>query len=64
MTEAGETAFLRLRTAAVAFDRQLRLGVSDDEVARLEGLLDRFARNVGADGDGSALWTGLLGTAR
>ncbi len=52
LTEAGEAAFLRLRDAAVAFDRRLRNGVSDDEILRLARDLDRLARNV-ADPDGS-----------
>jgi MarR family transcriptional regulator, transcriptional regulator for hemolysin len=58
LTETGEAAFLHLRTAAVAFDRRLRVGVGDDEIAGLEGLLDRLADNVGADDDGSASWAG------
>src|SRR5258707_2518124 len=35
LTEAGEAAFLRLRTTAIAFDAQLRAGLSDTDVARL-----------------------------
>jgi MarR family transcriptional regulator for hemolysin len=46
LTEAGEAAFLRLRNAAIAFDQRLRRGVSDGEVAALEGLLRRLESNV------------------
>jgi MarR family transcriptional regulator for hemolysin len=58
LTEAGEAAFLSLRRAAVAFDAQLRRGVSDKDVADLEGLLDRLAENVAADAAGVP-WAGL-----
>ena len=46
LTEAGEAAFERLRGAAGAFDKKLRAGFSDDEVAELEALLSRLAANV------------------
>jgi len=46
LTDAGEAAFHRLRGAAAAFDKQLRAGFSDDEVADLEALLSRLAANV------------------
>jgi MarR family transcriptional regulator for hemolysin len=59
MTDAGEEAFLRLRTAAVAFDERLRAGITDKEVASLERLLDRLVRNVAAD-DEPRQWAGLL----
>jgi len=49
LTEAGEAAFLSLRTAAIAFDRQLRRGITDQDIAGLDGLLDRLAANVRAD---------------
>jgi MarR family transcriptional regulator for hemolysin len=48
LTDAGEAAFLRLREAAVAFDRRLRHGVAGDDLVLLEGLLGRLAANVGA----------------
>jgi MarR family transcriptional regulator for hemolysin len=55
LTEAGEAAFIRLRTAAMLFDQQLRGGLSDHQVATLERLLGRLVANVanvanGADG--------------
>lgn len=46
LTEQGETAFHRMREAAVAFDRQLRTGLGDDDIAHLENLLDRLHANV------------------
>ena len=47
LTEAGEAAFLRLREAAIAFDGQLRAGLSDAELATLSGLLEQLAANAG-----------------
>ncbi|HTU97026.1 MAG TPA: MarR family transcriptional regulator [Solirubrobacteraceae bacterium] len=47
LTEAGEAAFTRLREAALAFDRQLRRGLSAGELAGFEQVLDRLAANVG-----------------
>ncbi len=61
LTDAGEETFIRLRTAAMAFDQRLRTGVTDKEVADLEGLLDRLVRNVAAD-DEPRQWAGLLET--
>lgn len=58
-TDAGEEMFLRLRRAAMAFDRRLRAGINEDELARLEDVLDRLVRNVAPD-DKSSQWTGLL----
>jgi MarR family transcriptional regulator, transcriptional regulator for hemolysin len=46
LTEAGEALFQRLRAAAVAFDRQLRTGLADEDVATLARLLDRLCNNV------------------
>ena len=46
LTEAGTALFLRLREAAVAHDRQLRAGLSEQDVAQLAALLDRLAGNV------------------
>lgn len=53
LTEAGEAAFLRLRSAAIAFDQRLRRGVSDEEVAVLEGLLRRLENNITGEEPGS-----------
>ncbi|SNS41716.1 MarR family transcriptional regulator, transcriptional regulator for hemolysin [Geodermatophilus saharensis] len=46
LTAAGEELFLGLREAAVAFDRRLRRGVTDDEVAELRRVLAALAANV------------------
>src|SRR5450755_1430243 len=46
LTEAGEAAFLRLRSAAVEFDQRLRRGISSDDVAALEDLLGRLEQNM------------------
>jgi MarR family transcriptional regulator, transcriptional regulator for hemolysin len=64
LTEAGEEAFVRLRGAAMAFDRQLRRGISDEEAATLGDLLGRLAANAGPDdsasaGEKAAPWAGL-----
>jgi MarR family transcriptional regulator, transcriptional regulator for hemolysin len=61
LTEAGEESFLRLRRAALAFDQRLRIGITNDDLASLERLLDRLARNMGTDEE-SAQWSGLLAT--
>jgi MarR family transcriptional regulator, transcriptional regulator for hemolysin len=52
LTDAGTRLFLRLREAAVAHDRRLRAGLSDEEVAQLAALLDRLAANVAQDPPG------------
>jgi MarR family transcriptional regulator for hemolysin len=62
LTASGEAAFDRLRAAAVSFDRRLRRGLDDTDVERLEQLLARLMRNVGAGPEG-APWVGLLDEA-
>lgn len=46
MTETGTQLFLRLREAAVAHDKRLRAGLSDEEVAHLAALLATLATNA------------------
>lgn len=46
LTDQGEAAFLRMREAATGFDRRLRTGISEDDLATLEDLLGRLAANV------------------
>ncbi|HEY6423299.1 MAG TPA: MarR family winged helix-turn-helix transcriptional regulator [Pseudonocardiaceae bacterium] len=46
LTDEGESMFHRLRTAAVAFDQRLRAGLSDDDLATLEHLLNHLHNNV------------------
>jgi MarR family transcriptional regulator, transcriptional regulator for hemolysin len=58
LTDAGESAFLRLRDAAVAFDQQLRRGFTEAELVALGDVLDRLSGNAG-DADGSLPWAGL-----
>jgi MarR family transcriptional regulator for hemolysin len=64
LTESGEAAFLRLRTAAVSFDQQLRGGMTDEEIASLQGVLDRLAQNVGTYENTSHPWLGLMDDKR
>jgi MarR family transcriptional regulator for hemolysin len=46
LTRAGEAAFLRLREAAMKFDKQLRRGLTEVDVAALADLLTKLATNV------------------
>jgi MarR family transcriptional regulator for hemolysin len=46
LTPAGEAAFDRLRAAAAEFDRRLRSGLTDDDLAVLERLLGRLEGNA------------------
>jgi MarR family transcriptional regulator for hemolysin len=46
LTPSGDALFFRLRETAVAFDEQLRSGLSDAEVTVLRELLDRLQQNV------------------
>ncbi len=60
LTPAGEAAFLRLREAAVRFDRKLRNDISEEELAGLEAVLARMAANVGDGEPGTAGSSGVL----
>jgi MarR family transcriptional regulator, transcriptional regulator for hemolysin len=64
LTSLGEDAFTRLRGAAMSFDRRLRRGMSDEEIAQLAAWLDRLAANVGADPDFTPRWGGEVGSPR
>jgi MarR family transcriptional regulator for hemolysin len=46
LTEKGEATFHRLRNTAGAFDQRLRSGISAEDIANLEEVLGRLARNV------------------
>jgi MarR family transcriptional regulator for hemolysin len=46
LTPAGDALFLRLRDAAMAFDGQLRSGLSDRDIDQLAELLTRLRGNV------------------
>jgi MarR family transcriptional regulator for hemolysin len=66
LTEEGETAFLRLRQAAVAFDTRLRTGLDDADTATLSALLARLTANVAnvaeAPAGDAPPWAGLAGS--
>ena len=49
LTDEGEQAFHRLRTAVVAFDRRLRAGLSAADAAALGALLAQLRTNVAPD---------------
>lgn len=46
LTADGDALFLRLREAAMAFDRRLRSGLSERDLGQLEELLTRLRDNV------------------
>ena len=46
LTRSGEDAFLRLRDAAMKFDKQVRRGLSEADVAAVSDVLRRLAANV------------------
>jgi MarR family transcriptional regulator, transcriptional regulator for hemolysin len=46
LTDDGEAAFVRMRRAAGAFDQKLRRGLSEDDIATFEDVLERLAENV------------------
>jgi MarR family transcriptional regulator for hemolysin len=60
LTASGEASFMRLRGAAVAFDRHLRRGITEEEVESLQDLLDRLAANVGTELEQDGPGLGLL----
>jgi len=58
MTEAGEAAFLRLRSAAMAFNARLSAGLTGADLDTLAALLSQLAANVGAEA-ATPPWAGL-----
>ncbi|WP_287083485.1 MarR family transcriptional regulator [Mesorhizobium sp.] len=46
LTEAGEAMFEKLRTAALAFDKRLRVGLSDQRLAEFAEVLAALRANV------------------
>ena len=58
MTEAGEAAFLRLRSAAMAFNARLSAGLTGADLDTLAALLGQLAANVGAEA-ATPPWAGL-----
>lgn len=51
LTPSGDALFERLRAAATEFDRRMRQGISDEDVAVVRRTLSGFADNVGDDPD-------------
>src|SRR3954470_7733634 len=49
LTASGEAAFKQLRTAAIAFDRQLQQGLSDRERAGIRKLLAKLQTSAGGE---------------
>ena len=47
LTDAGDEAFARMRRAAMAFDRQLRAGLSEEELEGFRRVLERLGENGG-----------------
>jgi MarR family transcriptional regulator for hemolysin len=51
LTEAGDAEFRGLLSRVQAFDRRLRAGFTDDELATLRNLLDRLVANATGEGE-------------
>ncbi|WP_054313890.1 MarR family winged helix-turn-helix transcriptional regulator [Mesorhizobium sp. 1M-11] len=49
LTPSGETLFLRLRETAIAFDRQLRAGIGQDELDLARSMFARLRANVSGE---------------
>jgi MarR family transcriptional regulator for hemolysin len=58
LTKAGEDAFARLRAAAMSFDKRLRAGLTEQQLAEFGAVLSRLAANVGGEQAGLP-WAGL-----
>ena len=61
MTEKGDAVFLSLRDAAMAFDAQLRAGLTEADLETLGTLLTRLSANVADNADDAPPWAGLSG---
>jgi hypothetical protein len=46
LTEQGEAVFERLARAAIAFDRELRAGIPDRDLATVRSVFAKFRRNL------------------
>ncbi|PLP60091.1 MarR family transcriptional regulator [Mesorhizobium loti] len=49
LTPSGEALFLRLRETAIAFDRQLRAGIGQDELELVRAVFTRLRANVAGE---------------
>jgi MarR family transcriptional regulator, transcriptional regulator for hemolysin len=47
LTDEGRARFRTLREAAIVFDRRLRQGIDDADLARVDEILARLSANVG-----------------
>ena len=52
LTPSGEALFLKLRETAMAFDRQLRAGLDQDDLDTVRSVLSRLRSNVEGKPDG------------
>jgi MarR family transcriptional regulator, transcriptional regulator for hemolysin len=50
LTAKGDALFVRLRDAATGFDRRLRAGIGESELAGLDEMLARLRQNVAEHG--------------
>jgi DNA-binding MarR family transcriptional regulator len=50
LTDQGERLFVAMAGAAQEFDKRLRRGLKNDEVAQLDQLLQRLHANAGVRG--------------
>lgn len=64
LTVLGEAAFHTMLGTVIAFDRRLRDGLSDDEIAELARLLDRLRGNVAGGTAPDAPVPGAAGDTR
>jgi MarR family transcriptional regulator for hemolysin len=49
LTDDGDAAFVRMRRAAAGFDQRLRQGLSEDEIATFESVLERLTHNISTE---------------
>ena len=52
LTPSGEALFLKLRETAMAFDRQLRAGLDQDDLDKVRSVFSRLRSNVEGKPDG------------
>jgi MarR family transcriptional regulator, transcriptional regulator for hemolysin len=62
LTEKGDQAFLSMRAAAIAFDAQLRSGLTDTDLSTLTTLLTHLTANVAAPAEATPPWGDLADT--
>ncbi len=62
LTDEGRALFDRLRRVALRHDKRLRTHLSDEEITRLAGLLDKL--QAGVEADSAEKRTGVASAAR